>query len=173
MKDAQIALDIARGSEAHRQVTKTSLFIMRANLEKFRFQVEMSRANNVLLKVRSDLSDTAASRGAAAKRFMAQVINSHHRAKPFVLAENRWLQENFSATAQVIIDQWSELERSLRQDVFYQPVSLDDKMEIVRALNFSEYSTHVVLLFYMLTWKQPTPAISTTVPMDIPLSSLR
>ncbi|KAG6373954.1 hypothetical protein JVT61DRAFT_6118 [Boletus reticuloceps] len=53
-----------------------------------------------------------------------------------------WLQTNFSSIAQEIVDEWAKIERSIRMDKFYQPVSLQERMDIVKALFMSRELSH-------------------------------
>jgi len=51
-------------------------------------------------------------------------------------SERKWFQENFREKAQLIVDEWERILISIRMDTFYQPVSLEEKMQIVKAMAF-------------------------------------
>jgi hypothetical protein len=57
-----------------------------------------------------------------------------------------WIPDNFTGTARIIVDEWGKLEKSIGRDTFYEPVSLDEQMAVVRALNFCKVTTFEVLL---------------------------
>lgn len=137
-EDAQIALNIARQSESHRQVAKSSLLTMRAELEEFRAEIFLSRIQGNFQEDRSNLIERSGASAKGAAKFMSMIIRNHRavrRATP-VREEEKWLTDNFSQTAETIVNEWLEIRRSLRGEAFYQPVSLEDKMAIVRAFDF-------------------------------------
>lgn len=137
LQDAQIAFDIAQESESRRQMTKTSLLIMRAELERFRFNAEMSRQSGAIKDDRQNLIDSASQKIKDAGNYMTLTLKSHRDVRrPRPEEEEIWLDDNFTRTASTIIDEWGSIERSLRSNTFYEPVSLEEQMAIVRAFNF-------------------------------------
>ncbi|GJE94480.1 P-loop containing nucleoside triphosphate hydrolase protein [Phanerochaete sordida] len=138
LQDGRIALGIAQDSESHRQIVKTSLLLMRIDLEFFRFNVEGSRIRGQLRDERNQLADRAKEKHEEALRSSEGVKLAHSRIqrvdqKP----ELEWLTATFSEPANVIIQEWQKLERSLRMQTFYEPVSLQEMHDIVQGLNFS------------------------------------
>jgi hypothetical protein len=140
--DSQIALNIAELSESRKQMTRSQLYLMRAELELFGFNVEMTTRKGTMIEQRENLAVTAGERGQTAEAEMKKVVADHEvvfRSS----SERKWLQDNFVGAAQAIVDEWKTIERTIRMDTFYQPVSIEEKMEIVKSMGFSEYHVQV------------------------------
>jgi len=133
-RDAQIAFDIAQQSESRRQMTITSLLIMRADLERFRLNVEMARQSKTINVGRTKLIETACQKAQAAEDTISSTVKYHLTVLPN--DDHDWLATNFTGTARTIVDEWWSIERSVRSDTYYAPVSLDERMAIVKAFNF-------------------------------------
>lgn len=141
-KDAQTAFMIAKESGSRRQMTTTSLFIMRGNLELFRFRVGVAQESGVMKNTeeRAKLA-VEASRGASdAGEFISLTINEHLAVLP--ADRQDWIASRFRDTASTIEDEWKNLERCIRAETFYEPVSLDEKTAIVKAFQF-EFSMYL------------------------------
>lgn len=137
-RDVTKALELARSSESHRQVTKTSLLRMRVDLENFRFSLYMCNKLGNIKDLRSEMVEAATKHGREAQQFMRDVIREHFANKltPSRDEEASWLAENFSRAAQTIVDEWKAIKEAVSRSTFYQEVSLNEQMEIVRAFNF-------------------------------------
>jgi len=115
------------------------LVILRAELEHFSYNISMSKKNSKF--------------DVRARKAFAQIVEGHIGAvqasvrdatevylqgvDPELLASEReWLQLNFQDKAKVVVDEWENMLTSIRMDTFYQPVSLDEKMQIVKAMAF-------------------------------------
>ncbi|OBZ70961.1 hypothetical protein A0H81_09027 [Grifola frondosa] len=98
-----------------------------------------TRQNGNTGEGRNNLADSAKSKSAEASKYAAGVIAAHQQARRVrqTPGEEDWLTTDFSRPAKVILDEWRALERSLRSDTFYEPVSLEELTEIVKGLNFS------------------------------------
>ncbi|KAJ7072084.1 hypothetical protein C8F01DRAFT_1044463 [Mycena amicta] len=132
--DAELAFSIAKKSESRRQMTTSRLLQMRADFERFRFNVDMARASDTFQSGRARFLEDVkeAARGAGD---VLKFTQKEHLKK---LSQDRtWLVDNFSTAAEAILAEWGNMEQSIRQQTFYQSVSLDEKMNVVRALNFS------------------------------------
>jgi len=136
-QDASIAFDIADNSGSHRQAAKTVLYRLRAELEEFRFNIHMSRENGTLVADRNSLAGVAAERAIKADQDMVSTVNKYLGVKGSTQQEQQWLEDNFTKIADTIVEEWSAIERSLRNETFYQPVSLEEQMAVVRALSSS------------------------------------
>ncbi|OCH91424.1 P-loop containing nucleoside triphosphate hydrolase protein [Obba rivulosa] len=136
--DAAIALEITKESESHRQQTRTSLLIMRIELEQFRFNMEMMRQNRTFLENRDRLLERAQKMQGEASQYVKTVVTEHRRARRQRLTEEEmWLTDNFTGPANVILEEWGAVDRSIRMDTFYQPLSLDEMTSVVKGLDFS------------------------------------
>lgn len=162
-RDVDKALELARSSGSHRQVTKTSLLCMRVELERFRFSFYMSNKTGAIKDIRSKLVEKAEKCGREALQTMEDVIAEHLTNKPG--EEVSWLEENFSRAAHTIVDEWTTIKDAIRRgSTFYQEVSLEEQMEIVRAFNFGKLAI-VQLLRPLLTVLQALLVISTIARM--------
>jgi hypothetical protein len=138
-QDASIAFDIADQSGSHLQVAKTTVYRMRAELEQFRFNVDMSRENRTLLDNRNDLAEVASQKAAMTQQAIQSTVNNYLKVKGSKEQE-QWLEDNFTNIARTIVEEWSAIEMSLRDRTFYQPVSLDEQMLVVRAFSIVDFS---------------------------------
>jgi hypothetical protein len=138
--DVTKALELAKSSGAHRQVTKTSLLHMRVELENFRFGLYMSNKLGNIKDQRSEMVHAAEQYGREAQQLMRDVIAEHfaNKVTPSREEEASWLAENFSRAAQTIVDEWKAIKEAVNRSTFYQEVSLNEQMEIVRAFNFGK-----------------------------------
>ncbi|KAJ7497553.1 hypothetical protein FB451DRAFT_1211927 [Mycena latifolia] len=135
LRDAGLALSIAQESESRRQMTTSTLLIMRAQLDRFRFNLDMVRASGGFTVEREKLLVDIAHEIEGAEDTLASTMRDHVAVLPN--DGQTWLWDNFFETGRLIVDEWRKLEKSIRADTFYEPLSLDDKMAVVRALNFS------------------------------------
>ena len=140
-RDVSQASEVAEASESHRQLMKTILFQMRVALEHFRFRLFMCKQNGTIKDTRTEMSEASARHGYDTVQQMDYTIKTHFLRKVNGSGdeEAKWVEDNFSSAARTIVDEWAEIERSIRLDTFYQPVSLEEKMQIVGALDFGGY----------------------------------
>lgn len=140
LQDGRIALAIAQESESHRQAVKTSLLLMRVEIEYFRFNVEGSRSGGQLRgEKRDQLADRAKEkyretleRSKAVRAAHLKVPRADHT------QEVLWFTKNFDDPVGLFVKEWQKLERSLRMDTFYESFSLDEMRDVVKGLSFCE-----------------------------------
>ena len=134
--DAEKALRVADDSKSHRQIIKSVLLCLRVELEAFRFNLHMCKKTGTFRDPdkRTALRNKASEYGQKCEEWARQATivyqngtNSHQEDAELV---------NFTTTVRTIVDEWSKIEESIWRDTFYQPVSLEEKMEIIRALPF-------------------------------------
>jgi hypothetical protein len=156
-QDAQIAFNIADRSGSHRQAVSTYLYCMRAELERFRFNIHMARQSGTFIEAREELAENAAQKGSEAERESLRTADNYFKAKGS-RQDEKWLENNFTQIAHTIIEEWSKLERSLRHDTFYQPVSMEEQMAVVRALSenrdFGELSLSTWKNLHVNSWRR-------------------
>ena len=134
-RDAQIALGIATASESRRQMTHTILHVLRAELERFRFEIVAAEESRTMAgDAREKLADRALHSGKEAEDLISRTIRGHLAILPDDGQE--WIATNFREIAFDIRNEWYQLEKSLRAATFYQPVSLDEKMAVIKAFSF-------------------------------------
>jgi len=134
-KDVGIAYEIAEASDSRRQMTKTRLLSLRAELEKCRLNIEMSKQFGLWGEQRLKFAEEANEAGNNVERVMVKTARQHLDALPHDIPG--WFAENFLEAAKTIRKEWHNLERTLKSGTFYEPLSLDEKMAIVKALDFS------------------------------------
>jgi hypothetical protein len=145
IQDAHIAYGIAKDSDARRQITTSSLFIMRTKFEKFRFNVEMIQQSGALATARDSMLTKLSLEVDDARMDRLNVVAAHlsMTSAEQKNEERSWLLENFTNKADLLVREWGEVERSIRSGTFYQTVSLEEKMAIVRS--FTEFSESQVM----------------------------
>lgn len=136
-QDVQIALEIAKESEGRRQITSTIVLLMRVDLEHFRLKLEIVRQSGTLEAERRKLADNALEKKEIADQHIRDVYEAHCARLPQDGEE--WIKTNFLEIATTIRDEWANIEKSLRAETFYQPVSLEEKMAIVKAFDFCTF----------------------------------
>jgi hypothetical protein len=153
VRDAKKAYDIARDSESHRQIVKSSLLLMRIDLEVFRFNLSMCRHYGTFKDVREELLAKVSALGGKAKVQMENTVKAHLvRIEIGSLQHEKvWVEDNFTSIAKTIVSEWMEMKQSIQMDTFYQPLSLDEQMEIVRAMNFGMLKLHFTGMTLILT----------------------
>ena len=146
VRDAEKAYDIAKDSESHRQIVKSRLLRMRIDLEVFRFNFSMCQHYGTIRDVREELLTKVEALGAEAKVQMRDTIMAHITRKEIgsLQQERAWIEDNFTSIAETIVSEWVEMKRSIKMDTFYQPLSLDEQMQIVRAMNFCMLKVHFI-----------------------------
>ncbi|KAG6889414.1 hypothetical protein C0992_005271 [Termitomyces sp. T32_za158] len=134
-RDANIAYKIAEASETRRQMTTSQLLIMRLAFELHRLDYKLAQESGTIRERRQDLADKTSAGALKVNKDIQRIVDEHKRILPKDMKD--WLQQNFVDTALSIHQEWEKLGKSIRQDTFYEPVSLDEKMDVVKALNFS------------------------------------
>jgi hypothetical protein len=138
VRDAVKAYEIAQDSESHRQIVKSRLLLMRIDLEVFRFNLSMCRHYGTFNDVREELLVKVDTVGTEAEVQMEDTVNAHLARMETRSRQQEavWVEDNFTSIAKTIISEWLEMKKSIKMDTFYQPLSLDERMQIVRAMNF-------------------------------------
>ncbi|TRM69481.1 hypothetical protein BD626DRAFT_12882 [Schizophyllum amplum] len=136
-KDTKIAFNIARATGSRKQMTRSTLLGLRAKLEIFRANIELSKTCGAQIsqEERNRRADHAAEAGRSARSISAETVRDHAQ----VLPQDRpsWLRTNFVNAAEIIVGEWEGVEASLRANTFYEAVSLEEQMAIVKAFNFT------------------------------------
>ncbi|KIJ51765.1 hypothetical protein M422DRAFT_203039 [Sphaerobolus stellatus SS14] len=148
--DSQKALAIAKKASASRLVARCSIYIMRSEFECFRFQTITSVAA---------LPALAASTGTNLRE-RTQIVKSVRRKKEELMIQAKerreeytrsrlvadsnalreewtWFDENCGISVKQFVKDLAELEEFIIQGDKYQPVSLQEKEDILKALDFA------------------------------------
>ncbi|KAI6119903.1 hypothetical protein EDD16DRAFT_1579433 [Pisolithus croceorrhizus] len=137
-RDTKIALNVAKDSGARRQVTRTTLHQMRIELEQFRFNLFMCKSTGRFQDstFRKELAERARLHQARSEDEMWATLGGHRR-KMSNPDEDDWLEKNFTSIMRDIVEEWRKIQTSICFDTFYQPVSLVERMEIIKAFSFA------------------------------------
>lgn len=144
LQDIHIALKIARQSGSRKQITETALLEIEADMKKFSFNVFMARMTGTMAERREELLELAEEERSRTARYITNAVNEHLTNNKIDRAsEELWLQENFVGPAQSIVEEWQAVKQSIRGGTFYQPVSREDLLQVIKALDFSKHVLHV------------------------------
>ncbi|EJD52447.1 P-loop containing nucleoside triphosphate hydrolase protein [Auricularia subglabra TFB-10046 SS5] len=138
--DAKRALLRSTGAEAHRQILRSHLLVLRAKLELFQFDVMMKlrQPGSQGEKAREDLLHRARECKNEAKGCIVAATRAYRCTRQRTVDDEKWIAEMFTAPLRRVIDGWDVVEKSIQTGTtFYEPVSLADKMEVVKAMGFS------------------------------------
>ncbi|KAI0628064.1 hypothetical protein C8Q77DRAFT_1068619 [Trametes polyzona] len=145
--DAKKAKDLAGSSSATRQTARASVFIIRYEFELFRWTMQRQRA-----ELQRECSyDTAARDGLSAKVKAHKVAmhcaldalqKEYIRSRPMktmehMQTERKWLDDNCRRKVNVWQNECDALEEFIVKGGIYQPLSLQEREDIVKALGFS------------------------------------
>jgi hypothetical protein len=141
IQDATAAMDTCRQSSSHRQASEIAPMVMRARMKLFLLSVNRARHANQMSELRQGFIKQAQANGAAARRELKDVVRQHKMARQQE-GEDVWIEENLLRSGRDILDKWETIEDSLKMDTFYQPVTRDDQISIIKALNFGMERSH-------------------------------
>ncbi|KNZ77104.1 NFX1-type zinc finger-containing protein 1 [Termitomyces sp. J132] len=134
-RDASIAYNIAEASETRRQMTTSQLLLMRVDLELHQLDYHLAQESGTIREQRQSLADKASVCAQKVDKDIQRVVEEHRKVLPKDAKD--WLRQNFIDTALSILQEWEKLGKSIRMETFYQPMSLDEKMDVVKALSFT------------------------------------
>lgn len=147
--DGGKALSMATKSSASRQVARCSIQVLRAQFEKFRFQTMMrlpslciagvalatlqARKNQLLGDVQAHKTHLMNVATARRSEYLQSrpVTDLAERVK-----EREWFKANCMAKVERFVKDLDELEESVRKGVGYQPLSMQEMQDIVKAIGF-------------------------------------
>ena len=139
--DVTKALQVAEDSKSHSQIIKSNLLLLQIELETFRFNLHMCKKFGTFKDsvIRDGLREKASEHGNVCEQSVRCAIGAYLKAIGPSSTNREWLEENFMKTARLIVNEWRAIEQSIRLDVFYQPVSVDEKIDVIRAFSFGNY----------------------------------
>ena len=145
-RDAEKALTIAQKSSASRLAARARMYILRGNLELFRFEILTERS---LLARDGALGDTsknmlsnrAKQKGNATAALMKTLEETYIRSRPArntgdLIAERAWFVQNCRERGDKYVEEYSKLATYLLTESGYAPLSLQEKADIVKAFGF-------------------------------------
>ncbi|KAF5326320.1 hypothetical protein D9611_000022 [Ephemerocybe angulata] len=133
-EDCELAYTLAEDSQSRRQMTTSRRFALRTSLDKFTFKMSMLQYMKKFQEHRDELLELACVQKHVASQLAHQTSQEHLHVKP---DDQDWLQDNFNQVTSKVLEEWGSIERSIRMDTFYQPVTIDEQRDIVKAMGFS------------------------------------
>ncbi|OSX56367.1 hypothetical protein POSPLADRAFT_1050853 [Postia placenta MAD-698-R-SB12] len=132
--DARKALSIAQESSASRQAARCAICVLRSEFELHRTRIlaqraELMRRGEYSEVTRATLADEA-ELDSESREYMGK-RRSHN------VEEMRWFEDNCARKVKRWQEECDELAKYLVGDTSYEPLSLQEKEDIVKAFNFS------------------------------------
>ncbi|KAG8957842.1 hypothetical protein FRC03_009762 [Tulasnella sp. 419] len=133
--DTLIALKIASESQTHRQVVKSTLLFMQAELDLFIHRLAKEQLSPIGPTRRKELIGAAKTNLANAKMKLAQVSSVFRNATGGHPTQQQWLAQNFTVHMDGIIDEWNTLMDKIHKG---GEVTAEEKREVIKALMAAE-----------------------------------
>ena len=163
--DCAKATWLARSCSALRQEARVSVVDLRCTFEKVQFNVlEERRRIQILEKseedqkcMRARLGTVVSQEGATALESVSHVRNRYFQNRPInsqdeMNEEVLWFKENCTSRAEKVFAAYKDLqEQVIKAQVFYQPVTLQEKQDVVKALSFGTQPAYSIRLSPPLT----------------------
>ena len=158
IEDCEKAVSLARSCSALRQETRIRIVTLRCNFEKVRFDALENRrkiqtsnqSGDIQLRMRASLGTLISQQRATAQETLLQARARYLQNRPINSREEMneevtWFGKNCTSRAEKIFAAYVDLrEHVLKEEVFYQPVSLQEKQDIVKALGFGTRRAHTL-----------------------------
>ncbi|THH13828.1 hypothetical protein EW146_g6431 [Bondarzewia mesenterica] len=147
LQDSRKALTIAEKSSASRLSARSAIYIIRAELEKFRFDIiterdDLAKTGRLNGAERKQLAARVNDKRAHAAEFLNKVETAYMRSRPSrtvkdLQVERAWFADECRAKAENYGREYGQLEQHIATDNAYQPLSLQEKADIVKAFKFT------------------------------------
>jgi hypothetical protein len=146
IRDAEKALKIAEKSSASRLAAHAVVNILRGKLELFRFEILaerklLARQGHLNDKSRAELSAKALQEASSASDQMKILQTTYVRSRPAsniagLKSERAWFAENCQKKGDKFVKEYDALATHLRTERGYEPLSLKEREDIVKAFGF-------------------------------------
>ncbi|KAI0294246.1 hypothetical protein B0F90DRAFT_1758208 [Multifurca ochricompacta] len=147
IRDAEKARTIAEKSSASRLAARASVYVFRGELELFRFEILttrtlLARGGGLDSDHRKELSSQAEQQAHMAAIGVQRLETRYIRSRPTMnmeelKAERAWFAQNCRERVDKYVREYSALAKHLLTDKGYEPLSLQEKADIVKAFGFS------------------------------------
>ncbi|KDQ62856.1 hypothetical protein JAAARDRAFT_202408 [Jaapia argillacea MUCL 33604] len=147
LRDSHKALWIAESTSASRQAARASIIIMRAETEKFRFDTVMEcdahrRGGRLPQEDRDRLLGEVKLKQREMMSSFRKIEQTYLRSRPSqtmedVKGERAWFKDNCSQKGNRYIREFEDLKEHIMTDKGYEPLSLQEREDIVKALSFT------------------------------------
>jgi len=146
ISDCNKAIGIADKSSASRQTARAATLKLKAEFESFRFFIinrrfELFKAGELLVHQKNLLDDIKAQKTEAVQ-FLRKIELSYLRSRPSkglkdLMDERAWFDDNCGKKSQRVLEAYDELSDYITKGGLYQPMTLQEREEIVKAFGFS------------------------------------
>lgn len=150
IKDCAKATSLARSCSALRQEARTAMVNLRCTFEKLRVDALEERRKIQLTnqggeeqtRLRENLGRSVKRQLAAAQQEFLQFRTRYFQHRPINTREEMneetiWFRENCTVRAEKVFNAYKDLrEHVIKAEVFYQPMSLQERQDIVKAFGF-------------------------------------
>ncbi|KAI0313808.1 hypothetical protein OF83DRAFT_1248643 [Amylostereum chailletii] len=147
VRDAQKALRIADKSSASRLAARATIHILRADLEKFRYDIILERGQEARQgplseERREDFRQRVGNKKAEGTAFCEKAMKAYLRSRPSVTLnemreERLWFTKNCTGKAKQYLDEYDQLQEHIAAGTAYTPLSFQEKQDIVKAFGFT------------------------------------
>ncbi|KZT65176.1 hypothetical protein DAEQUDRAFT_539533 [Daedalea quercina L-15889] len=147
IEDARKALAMAQRSSASRQAARSAVYIIRSDFERFRSQIveersELARSGRLTSTCRQALAMKVKAKSSEMLNASSKYEGEYTRSRPSktmqdLKDERAWFNENCGRKVERWREECTELEQLMLSDKFYQPLSLQEREDIVKAFGFS------------------------------------
>lgn len=140
-RDARVAMRIATASESIKQALRSKVFALNSRFEAFKFNFRFAHEAKLTAESREELAEQICKELASVDKALAwgQVLLRMSRSAKVIASDFASL---FYEPINAIREEWMNLERSIRMDTVYNPVSYEEKKQIVAALRGNWDFTH-------------------------------
>jgi hypothetical protein len=148
IRDAQKALVIAERSTASRLAARAGIYVLRGKLELFRFEILTERASlardgRLDDTRRKELSAKAQQEADATASQVRKLEETYVRSRPVVNMDEwrdvrAWFDQNCRERGDKYVEEYGKLATHLLTERGYEPLSLQEKADIVRAFGFCQ-----------------------------------
>jgi hypothetical protein len=146
LQDAGMAIDTSRQSTNHRQASEIAPLVEQARLKQFNLLIIHTRQEGRMTDDREALVEQAETQKRQAQDYLFEIVRLHRAARYGMDGEEAWIETKLLAPGNELIEEWDKIIRSIRMDTFYQPVTREENIAIIKALNFGR-SLYLVYRF--------------------------
>jgi hypothetical protein len=149
IRDAEKARKIAEKSSASRLAARAGVYILRGKLELFRFEILaeralLSRQGHFTEDRRKELGAKAKLEANTASLAMKILERTYMRSRPVtntaqMRTEKEWFTQHCGEKGDKFVKEYNALETHLRTERGYEPLSLKEMEDIVKAFNFCKF----------------------------------
>ncbi|KAF9268371.1 hypothetical protein L218DRAFT_954733 [Marasmius fiardii PR-910] len=144
--DCQKAVAIAESSSSSRLAARSTIQGLCASFELFRFSLLQKRKDFIragrIVAARDELLQEIRGSVQTWKGRLRKAEETYMRSRPSktmeeLVSERQWFSDNCRVKLDRVLQEVAELEKHIKQDTIYQPVSLQEKEDIVKAFGFT------------------------------------